>query len=294
MRILLYIPLWHRPEIVALFIRNMEANLCEYAEVIPYFVVSPEDENFSDLINLTQGYNRALIKNEPFGHKKNEGLNRACGLEWDYLMELNSDTVYTCKLWELHKPYFDEGVAFFGFKNIYIYEPFLNKAVYVEGYHIGHRDEVTALGPGRCIRRDVVERCMPLWEDSAPFGMDGYSENVIFQSGYDCLLIDNLKEPVICDVKGTVCLTCFMQWEECGVACDVNFVREAFNLSPAACMDLKNFDTFHSAVLKVSNEMKKPDAFNLINEAYKIQHGEARYSSYDSYKNVVSHKHKNR
>src|SRR5665648_107754 len=105
-KILLYVPCWHRPEILALFIRNMKANLPDYAELIPYFVISPEDEYFSDLINLTQGYNRALIKNEPFGHKKNEGLNRALQLEWDYLMELNSDTVYTSLLWDFHKECF--------------------------------------------------------------------------------------------------------------------------------------------------------------------------------------------
>jgi hypothetical protein len=272
----------------------MEANPCGYAEVIPYFVISPEDENFSDLINITQGYNRALIQNEPFGRKKNEGLNRACCLEWDYLMELNSDTVYTSCLWDYHKPYFENKEAAFGFKNIYIYEPYLNRAVFAEGYHIGHRDTVTALGPGRCIRRDVVENCLPLWEDLAPFGMDGYSDQRLFSNGYEVTLIDNGSDPVICDVKGTVCLTCWMQWEECGVEADVDFVRQAFGLNPAGCIDLGNFDKFHTAVLKVSADMKKPDAFNLINEAYRMQTGEQRYSSYSSYQVTVSKKHKNK
>jgi len=291
MKILLYVPMWHRPEIANLFIKNMELVLCDYAEVIPYFVLSPEDDNFTELINLTQGYNRAIIKNDPFGKKKNEGLRRALSLEFDYLMELNSDTVFTSRLWDLHKPYFEADTPYFGLRNIYIYEPFLDKAVFVEGYHINHYDEVTALGPGRCVRRDVVDQCFPLWVDEAPFGMDGDSDKKIRDNGYVCEIIET-SEAVICDVKGTVCLTCWMQWEECGVPADVEYVRKEFNLCPAVCFDLSDFNTFHSTVLKVSIEMNKPEAFDLVNEAYRMQKGEKRYSSYDSYRNIVSRKFK--
>jgi hypothetical protein len=291
MKILLYVPLWNRPEIVEIFLNNMERVRCQYAEVIPYFVISPEDEKSYELMTLTDGYYKTFVTNDPFGRKKNEGLMRALSLKWDYLMELNSDTVFTSLLWDYLSPYLNENAAAFGFKNIYIYEPVLNKAVFNEGYHIGHRDTVTALGPGRCIRRDVVEHCLPLWEDGAPFGMDGYSDQRLYDNGYEVTVIDNGRDPVLCDVKGTVCLTCWMQWEECGEPVDVDFVKQSFALG-AGCLDLSDFDKFHSAVMRASSEMNRPEAFNLINEAYKIQTGEQRYSSYESYQVTVSRKFK--
>ena len=294
MKILLYIPCWHRPELVAMFIDNMECTGCDYAEIIPYFVLSPEDEDEKELTQITGGYNRTYTTNISFGRKKNEGLMRALSLEWDYVMEFNSDNVYTPLLWEYHKKYFDESNPFFGFKSVYVYEPYLNRAVYLESYHIGLRDEITAMGWGRCIRRDVVEKCFPLWIDEAPFGMDGQSDERITSMGYDCTVIETGEDPVVCGIAATVCLTGWDQWSDIGVPANVDFVREAFGLCPAVCFDLGDFDSFHSTILKVSSDMNKPAAFDLINEAYRLQTGEKRYSSYDSYKNVVSRKHKSK
>lgn len=290
MRILLSIPVWKRPEILDNTIKHLEGTLCDYAEVMPYFIISPEDEHCNTLTAMTEGYRRTFIKNNPFGHKKNEGLKRALALEWDYFMEIGSDNIYTSKLWDIYKPYFDNKTEFFGLKNLYVYEPYLNKAVFVEGYHIGWDNKDTALGVNRCIRRDVVERCVPLWDDAAPFGMDGYSDYKIRGAGYECTVIDAGRDPIICGVAANVCLTAWMQWEECGVAVDVDYVRKAFDL--CAGHDLRTFEDFHSAVLRCSQDMRKPEAFNLINEAYRSQHGEVRYANYESYRKVVSRKYK--
>ena len=278
---------------VAMFIRNFEARPCDYAEVIPYFVLSPEDPHYTALRKITSDYMYTDIENHPLGRKKNEGLSRAMSLEWDYLMELGSDTVYTDLLWELLADYLMCGEPAFGFRNIYIYEPKLHKAVFEDGYHIGRRDTITALGPGRCLRRDVVDRCFPLWVDAAPFGMDGDSDHKLFNCGFPVTVIDNQRLPVLCDVKGSVCLTSWMQWEECGEPVDAEWVREVFNIPPYECHNITNFDAFHTAVLKKSVETRnKGEAFDYMNEIHRHQMGFVRYASYESYKNAVSRKYK--
>jgi hypothetical protein len=294
MKILLYVPCWHRPEIVELFVKNIERTPCDYAEVIPFFVLSEEDPDYTLLTQITQGYNRTYTTNTPLGRKKNEGLKRATALSWDYFMDMGSDDIYTVLLWRYLKDFILNNQEYFGILNTYAFNPYLNQAVYLPNYHIGFDDQVTAQGQGRCIRRDVVERCMPLWDNQAPFGMDGYSDERITTAGYKCQLIDNGLDGVVCQIKTNICLTAWEMFEDCGFeACDVEWVKAAFGLRSEFCFDLTNFDSFHTAVLRVSNETdSKEKAFNLMNEAHKLQTGNKRYSSYDSYKVTVSRKFK--
>ena len=287
------IPLWHRPEIVEMFIGNLRRTPCDYADVIPYFVLSPEDYDYHTLTDLTEGFNRTYVANTPLGHKKNEGLQRSLSLEWDYYMDMGSDDIYTDLLWDFLRPHLEANEEYFGILNTHSFNPYLNKAVFLRNYHVNWNDEVTAQGQGRCIRRDVVENCLPLWDDSAPFGMDGHSDLKITNKGYTCGLIDNGSQPVVCQVKSNICLTCWEQFDDMSEPADADWVREQFGLRQECCYNLKDFQDFHQAVLKVSNETEnKEQAFNLMNEAHKLQTGEQRYSSYDSYKVTVSRKHK--
>jgi hypothetical protein len=295
MKILLYVPCWHRPEIVAMFVRNMKSNLPDYAEVVPYFVLSQEDPDCQTLTRITEGYDRTYTTNTPLGRKKNIGLQRATALEWDYLMDMGSDDIFTGQLWGHLKPYLLSGQEYFGILHTYSYNPYLNKAVYMPNYHIAYNDQVTAQGQGRCIRRDVVEKCMPLWDSSAPFGMDGYSHERIEGNGYRCQLIDNGREPLVCQVKTYTCLTCWEQLEELCEPVNEEWVKDFFNLDVTACFDLTDFDIFYTTVYRVSGEVgNRREAFNLVNEAYRSQTGSTRYATYDSFKTIVSRKFKSK
>ena len=284
------VPCWHRPEMVNVFVNHMERTPCDYAEIIPYFVLSPEDADYNKLVNITAGYDRTSTVNTPLGRKKNIGLQRASALEWDYFMDMGSDDVYSPRLWDYLKPFLIGGEDYFGILNTHSYNPYLHKAVFLKGYHINLQDQVTAQGQGRCIRRDVVEKCIPLWDDTAPFGMDGYSDERITSHGYTCKLIDNGEEPLVCQIKGDVCLTAWAQFEDVGMQeCNADWVVGAFNLGRELCFELSGFDDFHSAILRTSNETKnKERAFNLINEAHRIQTGELKYSSYVSYRQAFT------
>jgi hypothetical protein len=287
------VPCWHRPEVVNMFVNHMERTPCDYAELIPYFVLSPEDPDYSKLLDITAGYSRTCTTNAPLGRKKNEGLRMATALQWDYYMDMGSDDIYTTLLFDYLKPFLIAGEPYFGILHTYSYNPYLNEAVYLPNYHIGMNQEVTAQGQGRCIRRDVVERCMPLWDDGAPFGMDGYSNERIESNGYKCKPIDNGREPLVCQVKSNVCLTCWENFEDLSEPANVDWLRRAFLLERESCYDFRDFYDFHTAVLKISNQTQnKEEAFNLMNKAHEVRTGEVRYSSYDSYKVTVSRKFK--
>jgi hypothetical protein len=291
MKILMMIPCWHRPEIVAMFVQNLRRNLPDYAEIIPYFVLSPEDPDCEVLTRITDGYDRTFTTNTPLGRKKNMGLSRAVSLEWDYMMDMGSDDIFTAQLWAYLKPYILSNAEYFGILHTYSYNPYLNKAVYMPNYHISYDDNITAQGQGRCVRRDVVEKCMPLWDSSAPFGMDGYSNERIENGGFKCQLIDNGRDPLVCQIKTYTCLTCWEQLEELCQPTNVEWVKDFFNLDTTLCYDLRDFDNFYTTVYRVSNEVgSRKDAFNLVNEAYKSQTGNTRFSSYDSFKTTVSRK----
>lgn len=294
MKILLLVPCWHRPEMVEMFVDNMKRTQCDYADIVPYFILSPEDPDCTRLMNITEGFSRTYTPNTPLGRKKNKGLHRALALEWDYLMDMGSDDIYTDYLWRYLKPHLLAGDEYIGILHTYSFNPYLNQGVYLPNYHIGMDDQITAQGQGRCIRRDVVERCLPLWDDRAPFGMDGYSDERIRSNGYTCQLIDNKTDPLVCQIKTNVCLTAWEQLEELGEPADPDWIKIQFGLDPGSCYDLSTFDSFHTAVLRVSNETgSRCKAFDMMNEAYKSQTGKERYSSYDSYKVTVSRKLKN-
>lgn len=292
MKILMLIPVWRRPEVVAMFMRHFHDNPCPYAKVTPLFILSPEDTAYRQVLKIIEGQEYCETENHPLGRKKNYGLKYAFNLKWDYLMDMGSDDVYTPVLWSLYEDMFRAKVPYFGVRNLYVYDSLTDRALFVEGYHINRYDEVTAIGPGRCISREVALRCFPLWDDNAPFGMDGHSDKKIIDSGVKCMVIDNKNLPTVCDVKSGVALTPLEYFDDFAQPVTPEFVKDAFDLW---CMepDISDYEGFHKEVRKVSNQTKNvAEAFNIVNEAHEHIHGYKKYSSYGSYKVAVTRKNK--
>jgi hypothetical protein len=285
--ILMLVPLWRRPEIVALFIRNIERTIPDYIQLMPMFILSPEDPDYVRLRKLTEGYRVCAASNNPLGTKKNNGLLEALQYEWDYLMDMGSDDIYTRTLWDLYEDYFLTGSKYFGIKNMYVLDIIENRALFVEGYHLNHFDQVTAIGPGRCVRRDIVEQCFPLWPDK-PFGMDGGSDEKIVRAGYYCHLIDNGRTPTVLDVKSYCNLNPFMFMDE-GEEVDASWVREQFNIEGLSIQDTFTRDGFKTAVYKHAkdNDLTIERSFNDVNECHRKLTGEVRYKNYNSFKNSI-------
>ena len=285
-------PLWGRPEVVRLFIERMEANFPPYAEFMPYFILSPDDPNLDALKHIIDGYEFTVHDNQPLGRKLNLGMTDALELDWDFYMGMGSDDVWTSLMWDLYEPLLKENCPFFGVKSLYAYNVLTDDARWVEFYNIDMTDTLTAIGPGRFMRRDIVEGCMPLWNDAASFGMDGYSSGKIWHNlQLRAKLIDNGKLPVVCDIKTATCLTGWHEFDDLSEPVDPAWVKEVFNINPLALKNLRNFDEFHDAVLKVSYRTRtKREAFDQVNDAFQGQTGEKRFISYESYKTTVSKK----
>jgi hypothetical protein len=258
-------------------------------ELVPLFVISPEDIEYRAMKILTEGYETVECPNIPLGFKKNAGLKYALGMSWDYYMDMGSDDVWTPRLWELYEPYFREQNPYFGLKNCYKYSVLLDRGGFVEGYHLTpFNDDVTAMGPGRCIRRDVVESNYPLWNDTAPFGMDGYSDEKIQSAGVICTVVDNERLPVICGTKSGICLTPFDDVEDRMDTVDTTWLKDVFDLWGVS-MDTTTLDGFHTTVCRVSKETRTiGDAFEVVNQAHEVRTGDKRYANLESYKVQIS------
>jgi hypothetical protein len=78
----------------------------------------------------------------------------------------------------------------------------------------------------------------------------------------------------------------------------VHWLREQFGLTDAEILDEKtfnllSFDGFHDAVLKLSQNINKEDAFNSINIRHQVAYGIPKYKSVDSYREIVRRKYRN-
>jgi len=236
-----------------------------------------------------------VAPNEPLGNKKNIGIRQALRFDWDYLIEVGSDDVWTSLMWDYLQPYFRQNNPFFGFLSLYIYNLLTDEARFVGEYNIDTTDTLTAIGVGRCVRRDIVERSLDLWNPSAHFGMDGYSSAQIWRkTGIRATVLDTKRLPVVCDIKTATCMSGWHEFDDMSEPVDAGWVREVFHINPLTLKNLKDFSHFHDAVLKVSYESRisRHEAFQRVNESYEDTTGEKRFASYESYKNRVSKKFK--
>lgn len=292
MRILLLIPVWKRPEILQIFLYHLRGTMPDYCEVMPLFILSPEDPDRQKIEYLIGRAPRCYADNQPLGAKMNAGLTHARQYEWNYLMNIGSDNVFTYRLWDLYESYFLDRRPFFGINDCYFYDQENERALFVSDYTTGADDMPMPIGAGRCIRRDLIQGITELYRPHFNWGMDGSSAWTLQQAGWLPEVVPTDREPVMLDIKTRTNLT---QWEELkGEAVPVEFIREHFNLQSIdrdAC-ELLTFDGFHDAVLKASNHIPKRDAFCQVNSRYESAFMEKRFSTYESYKVTVTTKFK--
>ena len=292
MKILMMIPCYRRPEITRMFVWHMEQTLPSYAKLIPYFIISPEDPEHKNLLKIIDGYDYFEYKNDKLGEKKNAGLQNAMLMDWDYYMDMGSDNLWTSLMWQFYEDKFNNGVPYFGLKNIYSIELTLCRALFSESYHMDQNNKPTAIGVGRCIRRDIVQDVAPLWRDDWHRGMDGISHYNITKKGYECEVIDNGKLPTVLDIKSPTNLNVFMNMERDGNKADVKQVYEWFGLNQFHVWNYTHtgevpFSDFRDEVLRRVNIYgSQKEAFQSINDTLP----EKRYANYDVYRTTQTRK----
>ena len=107
MKILILTPFWKRPEIVQEYVKSVQ-RLKSVADIQLLAILSFEDPNYKEVLDLIDGWYFCHADNSPLGKKKNEGLEFAMEFEWDYLLELNSDSIVNSRLLEIYGPYMDQ------------------------------------------------------------------------------------------------------------------------------------------------------------------------------------------
>lgn len=210
MKILILTPIWKRPEIVRLFVKSLSRLKFNYDML---FIVSPEDPFRDEIISFLPS--RAFItgiENFPFGRKKNHGLAIAKTLKWDYLLELNSDSIVNPKLMDIYRPYMDRGVPFFGLNNLYVIDYYTKKAVFIPAYNSTGGKDVMSYGSGQMLARSACPD--RLWEDNLNEGMDTNKICTLRMAGVDETVVDCGDTPMIIDIKTNTTITHFKMLEK--------------------------------------------------------------------------------
>jgi len=220
MKILVLTPLWKRPEIFRLYLESLSRLFMSYPDMEAAFILSPDDPRFIELGEelLTTDHYPIIERNTPFGKKKNTGFRVAKGLEWDYLLELNSDSIVNCRLLELYRPYMDKGVPFFGLNNLYAIEYHTRKCIFIPEYNSDrHRGipnyEVMSFGAGQMLSREAADKMDKLWTDELNEGMDTNKIKHLRRAGIPEVVVDCGETPMIVDIKTNTTITHFKMLE---------------------------------------------------------------------------------
>ena len=194
MKILIYTPIWKRPEVVRDWLRSLK-RLPKHKLLV---VLSPEDPNYWDIYHMLPDSTYYIDhENTPFGAKKNAGMKAARQIKWDYLMELNSDSIVNPKLFDLYRPYMSRKVPFFGLNNLYAVDYATKKSLFVPNYNTD-----MTFGSGRMLHRDALPPD-DLWTNELNEGMDTNMMKRLKRAGVHETVVDN-REPMIVDLKTNV------------------------------------------------------------------------------------------
>lgn len=179
-----------------------------------------------------------FFENYPLGRKKNHGLNEALKLEWDYLMELNSDDLIKNELLDIYDSMTDDYLALRNFCFLDSKSKGCRQVESKTAYGIGRRYSREAVLSCKMIEAEVLETCISasgilvkgekadiypehkddlikggkikvigeaykMWNDEASAGMDNHSNARLEYRGYKCkqILTD---EPLAVDIKSDV------------------------------------------------------------------------------------------
>lgn len=150
------------------------------------FAVISEDS----MIPLCDKYNikYCMYKNLPLGEKKNYGVSQALKLEWDYLLEIGSDTLVKDQLLRTYTWDTDVmGALNFGF-------------IHPDGICRQLKSKVSSMGGGRAISRKAA-MSGKLWTDNKNRGLDGNSLIRLCQGGFFEKRFQT-EEPLVVDIRG--------------------------------------------------------------------------------------------
>lgn len=193
--LLIYLAVWRRPEITELCFMGIERMKKHSAYNIKTLAVISEPE----MIQLCNKYDIewTMQDNYPLGRKKNTGLQKARGIQFDYLMEIGSDDLITNELLTQYLDYYGK-YEFFG----------ITDAAYIESESGACKrliSEKSTYGAGRIISRRLLDQMnWTLWSDSLNRGLDNNSLlNIESKTKIKYHKVKHQDVPGVIDVKSS-------------------------------------------------------------------------------------------
>jgi hypothetical protein len=218
MTILTLIPLYKRPQITAICMKNLH----RFASLVPEWnlkvvcILSPEDTDMkqNERIVKKYGFKAIYYKNLPVADKLNAGIQYVHDhYDFDYLMNFGSDDLIHPAISDLYRPYFDKGIRFFGINSLYFKDMNTGKTIYFNTYNTNG-----SIGAGRMIHREIINQfvreAMPLCEPGLDCGLDTSSSMSIKRLTKDVdVIIESGEFPFIVDLKTDTNINHFMYLE---------------------------------------------------------------------------------
>jgi hypothetical protein len=213
-KILIYLALWKRPKITELCFMGINRLRQSPDFDIQVLAVASEPE----MLPLCEKYNVNVIShtNLPLGKKKNFGLQAAKSFQFDYLMEIGSDTLVLNELLDSYKEMI--GVHhFFGISDCAFICSETRACRRVGG--------ASTYGGGRMISRAALQQMeWKIWPDELSKGLDNASVRKLAMGGFWYQQVKKKELPLVFDIKSEVNIWAFNHLD--GVEFDVNRLLE--------------------------------------------------------------------
>lgn len=192
-KLLIYLALWKRPQITELCFKGLNRLRHHPDFDIQVLAVVSEPE----MLTLCDKYNVIAVthSNTPLGRKKNFGLQAARALQFDYMMEIGSDTLVLNELLDEYKKDFIGVHHFFGIGDCAFIDSETRACRRVGG--------ASTYGGGRMISRHALEVMdFKIWPDGLNRGLDNASVfKLAREGGFWYKQLKPGQVPLVFDVK---------------------------------------------------------------------------------------------
>lgn len=195
-KILVFLALWKRPRITELCFKGLNRLRQHPNFDIQVLAVASEPE----MLPLCEKYNVHAVTHEnlPLGRKKNFGLQAAKSFEFDYLLEIGSDTLVLNDLLDEYRRSFIGVHHFFGIGDAAFIDSETQECRRVGG--------ASTYGGGRMISRVALEKMnWTIWPDKQNKGLDNASVlKLATQGGFFYQQLKPGSVPLVIDIKSEV------------------------------------------------------------------------------------------
>jgi hypothetical protein len=160
-RLLLLTAVWKRPALTRLVLSTYQRAREELAPEIDLrlLAVGSEGED-SRSLRGDCGFDYVEHANEPLSYKWNAGVQAARDHDPDGIVIVGSDGLLSTSTFGAHARKLQEGQDFFGFRDLYFFDPIRRRLGYWGGYeHSPQKDRAgEPIGSGRCFSRRLLDR----------------------------------------------------------------------------------------------------------------------------------------